>query len=265
MDRDIGEFSGGWMMRVALGRLLLANPDLLLLDEPTNHLDLASVEWLQGFLGEYAGAVVLVSHDRDFINAVVNRVAELNHGMFTEYVGVDMLRIDPQTPPDQATETSGIQRGARPDDTAGRNAHFPGIARRDMSHHVDRVRCNEQNRFRGMLKNTGNDLFEYLCVPPEELKPRLTGFLSHSSRDDNNFAARQVGILSRSHLQWVRKRDRMENIIRFSLGPRPILIDKDQPPSCSKRCWSRPYSSMSSASSSSASGSPLASVISVSI
>jgi ATP-binding cassette subfamily F protein 3 len=87
MDREIGEFSGGWMMRVALGRLLLANPDLLLLDEPTNHLDLASVEWLQGFLADYAGAVVLVSHDRDFINAVVNRVAELNHGLFTEYVG----------------------------------------------------------------------------------------------------------------------------------------------------------------------------------
>ncbi len=87
MDRDIGQFSGGWMMRVALGRLLLANPDLLLLDEPTNHLDLASVEWLQSFLADYAGAVVLVSHDRDFINAVVNRVAELNHGLFTEYVG----------------------------------------------------------------------------------------------------------------------------------------------------------------------------------
>jgi ATP-binding cassette subfamily F protein 3 len=87
MDRDIGEFSGGWMMRTALARLLLQNPDLLLLDEPTNHLDLASVEWLQGFLAEYAGAVILVSHDRDFINAVVNRVAELNHGRFTEYVG----------------------------------------------------------------------------------------------------------------------------------------------------------------------------------
>src|SRR5918992_5878574 len=69
MERNTAEFSGGWMMRVALARLLLQNPDLLLLDEPTNHLDLASVEWLQDFLAEYAGAVILVSHDRDFINA----------------------------------------------------------------------------------------------------------------------------------------------------------------------------------------------------
>jgi ATP-binding cassette, subfamily F, member 3 len=86
-ERDIGEFSGGWMMRVALARLLLANPDLLLLDEPSNHLDLASVEWLQGFLAEYAGAVILVSHDRDFINVVANRIAELNRHTLTEYVG----------------------------------------------------------------------------------------------------------------------------------------------------------------------------------
>jgi len=87
MERDIGEFSGGWMMRVALARLLLQNPDVLLLDEPTNHLDLASVEWLTGFLAQYAGAIVLVSHDRDFINDVANRIVELHDGMATEYVG----------------------------------------------------------------------------------------------------------------------------------------------------------------------------------
>ena len=87
MERDIGEFSGGWMMRVALSRLLLQNPDVLLLDEPTNHLDLASVEWLQGFLAQYAGAIVLVSHDRDFINEVANRIVELHSGRATEYVG----------------------------------------------------------------------------------------------------------------------------------------------------------------------------------
>src|SRR5918996_3391449 len=87
MERDIGQFSGGWMMRVALARLLLQNPDVLLLDEPTNHLDLASVEWLTRFLAEYAGAIVLVSHDRDFINEVANRVVELHDGRATEYVG----------------------------------------------------------------------------------------------------------------------------------------------------------------------------------
>jgi ATP-binding cassette, subfamily F, member 3 len=87
VERDIGTFSGGWMMRVALAKLLLENPDVLLLDEPTNHLDLASVDWLQGFLGAYAGGLVLVSHDRDFINAIANHVAELGRGTLTEYVG----------------------------------------------------------------------------------------------------------------------------------------------------------------------------------
>ncbi|TMB83494.1 MAG: ABC-F family ATP-binding cassette domain-containing protein [Chloroflexi bacterium] len=87
VERDIGTFSGGWVMRVALAKLLLENPDVLLLDEPTNHLDLASVEWLQGFLAAYAGGLVLVSHDRDFINTIANRVAELGRGTLTEYFG----------------------------------------------------------------------------------------------------------------------------------------------------------------------------------
>ena len=87
LQRDVGTFSGGWMMRVALARLLLAAPDVLLLDEPTNHLDLDSVGWLQQFLSSYPGAIVLVSHDRDFINAMANRVVELDGGTATEYVG----------------------------------------------------------------------------------------------------------------------------------------------------------------------------------
>ena len=87
IDRDVQEFSGGWQMRIALAKLLLRQPDLLLLDEPTNHLDLASVTWLEGFLRSYDGALLMVSHDRAFMNGVVTRVEELFNKTLNHYPG----------------------------------------------------------------------------------------------------------------------------------------------------------------------------------
>lgn len=87
LERDIVEFSGGWKMRIALARLLIRNPDVLLLDEPTNHLDLASVTWLEDFLRSYDGAVLLVSHDRAFMEGLVTRVAEIANKKLEQYVG----------------------------------------------------------------------------------------------------------------------------------------------------------------------------------
>jgi ATP-binding cassette subfamily F protein 3 len=87
LTRDASEFSGGWLMRLALAKLLLTRPDVLLLDEPTNHLDLESVTWLEGFLRSYDGAIVMVSHDRAFIDGIVDRVAEIENRKLTVYVG----------------------------------------------------------------------------------------------------------------------------------------------------------------------------------
>jgi ATP-binding cassette, subfamily F, member 3 len=86
-DRPVTELSGGWRMRVALARLMLSRPDVLVLDEPTNHLDVDSIAWLEETLAAYEGAILFVSHDRDFIDAVAERVVELAGRTATEYVG----------------------------------------------------------------------------------------------------------------------------------------------------------------------------------
>lgn len=85
MERPMHEFSGGWKMRVELGKILLQNPDLLLLDEPTNHLDIESIEWLEEFLVDYPGAIVLISHDRTFLDNVTNRTIEITKGKVYDY------------------------------------------------------------------------------------------------------------------------------------------------------------------------------------
>jgi ATP-binding cassette subfamily F protein 3 len=87
LNRPVSSLSGGWVMRLELGRLLLAEPDLLLLDEPTNHLDLESLLWLEQYLLNTSSAVILISHDREFLNRIVQRIMELEQGQFQEYTG----------------------------------------------------------------------------------------------------------------------------------------------------------------------------------
>jgi ATPase subunit of ABC transporter with duplicated ATPase domains len=87
IDKDVGALSGGWKMRVAMARVLLGRPDVLLMDEPTNHLDIESIIWLEAFLKSLPGALVMTSHDRDFMNRVVSRVAEIDGGEITTYSG----------------------------------------------------------------------------------------------------------------------------------------------------------------------------------
>src|SRR5207253_407425 len=87
MDGDVGALSGGWKMRVALARILLMRPDVMLLDEPSNHLDLESLIWLEQFLRGYEGALLMTSHDREFINRIINKVVEIDGGTLTTFSG----------------------------------------------------------------------------------------------------------------------------------------------------------------------------------
>ncbi|ABR64606.1 ABC transporter related (plasmid) [Sinorhizobium medicae WSM419] len=87
MDGDVGKLSGGWKMRVALARILLMRPDVMLLDEPSNHLDLESLIWLEDFLKGYDGALLMTSHDREFMNRIVTKIVEIDGGALTTYSG----------------------------------------------------------------------------------------------------------------------------------------------------------------------------------
>src|SRR6187455_1063431 len=87
IDGDVGLLSGGWKMRVAMARVLLGKPDVLLMDEPTNHLDIESIIWLEQFLKSLPGALLMTSHDREFMNRVVTRMAEIDSGEITVYSG----------------------------------------------------------------------------------------------------------------------------------------------------------------------------------
>ena len=87
IDGDVGALSGGWKMRVALARVLLGRPDVLLMDEPTNHLDIESIIWLEQFLKSYSGALLMTSHDREFMNRIVTKIAEIDSGEIVAYSG----------------------------------------------------------------------------------------------------------------------------------------------------------------------------------
>ncbi|MGY2437020.1 ATP-binding cassette domain-containing protein, partial [Escherichia coli] len=86
-DVTLDSLSGGWLRKVALARALACDPDLLLLDEPTNHLDIEAINWLEDFLKDFRGAIVFISHDREFIHKLATRIIDLDRGVITSWPG----------------------------------------------------------------------------------------------------------------------------------------------------------------------------------
>jgi len=112
VDADVSKLSGGWKMRVALAKILLLAPDALLLDEPTNHLDLESILWLEKFLRDFEGAIVMTSHDREFLNRLVDKIVEIDGGDLTTYTGDYDFYVAQRTLAEQQAEAQFARQQA---------------------------------------------------------------------------------------------------------------------------------------------------------
>merc|ERR1711902_477247 len=105
-DRPVASFSGGWQMRIALGKILLQDPDLLLLDEPTNHLDVETIQWLEGYLQEQTAALVVISHDRTFLDRVCNQIVSTERGISRSYLGNYSAHLEQKQLEQEATQAA---------------------------------------------------------------------------------------------------------------------------------------------------------------
>ena len=105
-EQPVGDYSGGWQMRIALGKILLQDPDLLLLDEPTNHLDVETIQWLEGYLVEQTAALVVISHDRTFLDRICNQIVETERGVSRSYLGNYSQHLEQKVLEREATQAA---------------------------------------------------------------------------------------------------------------------------------------------------------------
>ncbi len=154
-DKPCEDFSGGWQMRIALARLLLQRPNLLLLDEPTNHLDLPARDWLEQYLSNYPGTVVLVSHDRFFMDQVVERIVEVWNGVLTEYPGNYSLYLQER---DRRVAALRAEKQQQDDEIAKVEAFISRF----------RFQANKASQVQSRVKQLGK--IERIKIPPQRKK-----------------------------------------------------------------------------------------------
>ncbi len=182
-ERPVGDFSGGWQMRIALGKILLQDPDLLLLDEPTNHLDVETIQWLEGYLLEQTVPLVVISHDRTFLDRVCNQIVATERGISRTYLGNYSQHLEQKELEREATQAAYERQQKELGTQQAFIDRFRASATRSTQAKSREKLLDKVERIEAPLEGTEGPRFQF---PPAPRSGRLVAYvkdLSHSYDD----------------------------------------------------------------------------------
>ncbi len=193
-ERKVSDYSGGWQMRIALGKILLQDPDLLLLDEPTNHLDVETIQWLEGYLLEQTAALVVISHDRTFLDRVCNQIVSTERGISRSYLGNYTAHLEQKAMEREATQAA-FERQQK--DIATQQAYidrFRASATRSTQAKSREKQLDKVERVEAPIETVSGPSFRFPPAPRSGAQVALFENLTHSYGDKILFLGAELEV-----------------------------------------------------------------------
>jgi len=193
-DQPVGDYSGGWQMRIALGKILLQDPDLLLLDEPTNHLDVETIQWLEGYLVEQTAALVVISHDRTFLDRICNQIVETERGISRSYLGNYSQHLEQKVLEREATQAAFDRQQKELSAQQAYIDRFRASATRSTQAKSREKLLDKVDRLEAPLETVGGPRFRFPDAPRSGRLVAEIHDLSHSYGDQILFLGAELEV-----------------------------------------------------------------------
>ena len=193
-EQPVGDYSGGWQMRIALGKILLQDPDLLLLDEPTNHLDVETIQWLEGYLVDQTAALVVISHDRTFLDRICNQIVETERGISRSYLGNYSQHLEQKVLEREATQAAFDRQQKELSAQQAYIDRFRASATRSTQAKSREKLLDKVDRLEAPMETVGGPRFRFPDAPRSGRLVAEINDLSHSYGDQILFLGAELEV-----------------------------------------------------------------------
>ena len=218
-ELPVGDYSGGWQMRIALGKILLQDPDLLLLDEPTNHLDVETIQWLEGYLVEQTAALVVISHDRTFLDRICNQIVETERGVSRSYLGNYSQHLEQKVLEREATQAAFDRQQKELSAQQAYIDRFRASATRSTQAKSREKLLEKVDRLEAPIETVGGPRFRFPDAPRSGRLVAEIRDLSHSYGDQILFLGAELEVERGDRIAFVGPNGAGKStLLRFVMG-----------------------------------------------